>query len=108
MYFAPFPPLTPPTFISLLHRSINDLKVQRVLGEGALSTVVHCLCAISGLPVALKLYHRDKLNALNVKQVGREIDIHASLIHQNVIKLYAAFEDADGIYLVQEFATGGA
>jgi serine/threonine protein kinase len=89
------------------HRSIKDLKVIRVLGEGALSTVVQCICSFSGLPIALKMYHRDKLNTLNVKQIGREIDIHASLTHINVIKLYAAFEDADGIYLVQEFATGG-
>ncbi len=92
---------------SFSSRSIHDLKVHRVLGEGALSTVVHCTCSLSGLPVALKMYHRDKLNNLNVKQIGREIDIHASLTHINVIKLYAAFEDADGIYLVQEFATGG-
>ncbi|KAH7617445.1 putative Aurora kinase C [Nannochloris sp. 'desiccata'] len=87
--------------------SIQDLKVMRVLGEGALSTVVQCTCCLSGLPIALKMYHRDKLNTLNVKQIGREIDIHASLSHLNVIKLYAAFEDTDGIYLVQEFATGG-
>ena len=86
---------------------MQDFKIQRVLGEGALSTVFHGVCSISGLSVALKVYHRDKLNSLNVKQVGREIDIHASLTHTNVIKLYAAFEDADGIYLVQEFATGG-
>jgi len=87
--------------------SFQDLKVQRVLGEGAMSTVVQCTCSQSGLPVALKMYHREKLNSLNVRQVGREIQIHASLLHPNIIKLFAAFEDADGIYLVQEFATGG-
>ena len=42
-----------------------------------------------------------------VPQVAREIDIHASLDHPNVVKLYAAFEDGDGIYLVQEYASQG-
>jgi hypothetical protein len=40
-------------------------------------------------------------------QVSREIEIHASLLHPNVVRLYAAFEDADGIYLVQEYASRG-
>jgi len=53
------------------------------------------------------MYHRDRLNTLNVRQIIREIEIHASLPHPNIIKLYAAFEDTDGIYLVQEFAAGG-
>ncbi|EFN57657.1 hypothetical protein CHLNCDRAFT_11382, partial [Chlorella variabilis] len=40
-------------------------------------------------------------------QVSREIEIHASLLHPNVVRLFAAFEDADGIYLVQEYASRG-
>jgi aurora kinase, other len=39
--------------------------------------------------------------------VAREIEIHSSVLHPNIIKLYAAFEDADGIYLVQELAHKG-
>lgn len=37
----------------------------------------------------------------------REINIHASLLHPNVVRLFAAFEDGDGIYLVQEYASRG-
>lgn len=40
-------------------------------------------------------------------QVSREIEIHASMLHPNIVRLYAAFEDADGIYLVQEYAPRG-
>ena len=39
-------------------------------------------------------------------QVEREIQIHAQLDHENVIKLFAAFEDAENVYLAQEFAAG--
>lgn len=39
--------------------------------------------------------------------MAREIEIHAGLHHSSIIKLYAAFEDKDGIYLVEELATKG-
>lgn len=39
-------------------------------------------------------------------QVTREIKIHSALRHAHIIDLYAAFEDADNVYLVQEFAYG--
>ena len=34
-------------------------------------------------------------------QVAREIRVHSSLQHTNIIGLFAAFQDAEGIYLVQ-------
>ena len=39
-------------------------------------------------------------------QVTREITIHACLRHAHIIDFYASFEDADNVYLVQEFAYG--
>ena len=39
-------------------------------------------------------------------QVEREIRIHSQLNHKNIIRLYAAFEDSDNVYLAQEFASG--
>ena len=78
-----------------------------MLGEGAMSSVVHCVCGLSGVHAAVKMYHRDRMNGMNVKQVSREIEIHASMLHPHIVRLYAAFEDADGIYLVQEYASRG-
>ncbi len=34
-------------------------------------------------------------------QVEREIRIHIKLEHENIIKLYAAFEDQKNVYMVQ-------
>ncbi|KAI3438488.1 hypothetical protein D9Q98_000916 [Chlorella vulgaris] len=87
--------------------AFSDFKVQKSLGEGAMSSVVHCVCVRSGVHTAIKMYHKDRMNAMNVKQVTREINIHASLLHPNVVRLFAAFEDGDGIYLVQEYASRG-
>ena len=40
-------------------------------------------------------------------QVEREIRIHIALDHENIIKLYAAFEDEKNVYMVQELAGCG-
>lgn len=41
-------------------------------------------------------------------QVEREVRLHISLDHPHIVRLYAAFEDADHVYLVQVryFCTG--
>lgn len=41
-----------------------------MLGEGGMSSVVHCVCSRTGCHTAIKMYHRDRMNAMNVKQVG--------------------------------------
>lgn len=40
-------------------------------------------------------------------QVAREIELQASLQHPSIVQIYAAFEDSEGIYVVQEYALGG-
>lgn len=39
-------------------------------------------------------------------QVQREIRIHGQLQHEHIIQLYAAFEDAEHVYLALEYASG--
>lgn len=90
------------------HRSISSFKVDRLLGEGNLSTVISATCRTSNQRVAIKTYHKDRLTGVFGRQVAREIGIHAALNHPSIVPLYAAFEDADGIYLVQELALQGA
>ncbi len=41
-----------------------------------------------------KLHHREK--------VDREIDIHQRLRHDNIVRMYSSFEDAQYIYMVLE------
>ncbi|GBF96529.1 aurora protein [Raphidocelis subcapitata] len=87
--------------------SVDQFVVAKKLGGGYASTVHLALDKASGIQVALKVYHRVKLSQLNQYQVKREVRIHACLDHPNVLKLFAAFEDESGVYLVTEFASRG-
>lgn len=42
-----------------------------------------------------------------VHQVAKEIRIHNSLEHQNVINFYGFFDDRESFYIVTEYATQG-
>ncbi|KFM23426.1 Serine/threonine-protein kinase ark1 [Auxenochlorella protothecoides] len=87
--------------------AISNFKVDKLLGEGSLSTVISATCRTSNQRVAIKTYHKDRLIGVFGRQVAREISIHAALNHPSIVPLYATFEDADGIYLVQELAAQG-
>lgn len=58
------------------------------------------------MTVALKAYIKSELHPINHHQVRREIEIHSSLIHDNIIEFYGWFEDNCHYYIVQEFASG--
>jgi serine/threonine protein kinase len=50
------------------------------------------MCKKSLEMVALKVYHMENLCELNHYQVFREIRVHQSLQHQNIIHLFASFQ----------------
>ena len=78
----------------------------REIGSGNASTVWYGFCKKTSLPLAVKTYRTRKLSGLNRRQVAREVGLHARLEHRHVVALYAAFEDADKVYLLQEYAAG--
>eukprot|EP00882_Tetradesmus_deserticola_P025483 GHRQ01027997.1.p1 GENE.GHRQ01027997.1~~GHRQ01027997.1.p1 ORF type:complete len:309 (+),score=110.36 GHRQ01027997.1:200-1126(+) len=86
---------------------VRDFVLVKEIGTGNASTVWYAFCKKTSAPLAIKTYKKRKLSPLNRCQVAREINIHAQLDHPNVIALYAAFEDNDKVYLLQEFAEGG-
>ncbi|GAX83095.1 hypothetical protein CEUSTIGMA_g10521.t1 [Chlamydomonas eustigma] len=87
--------------------SIQDFSLIKKVGSGAVSSVYYALCKRSCFRVAIKIYNKSKLTRLNLKQIEREISIHASLHHPHIVEFYAAFEDDNFIYLVLEYAEGG-
>jgi len=50
-------------------RSAQQLRVEELLGEGRLSSVMLCTCLRSGVRLALKVYHKQGMTIQNCKQV---------------------------------------
>ncbi|KDD76635.1 protein kinase [Helicosporidium sp. ATCC 50920] len=88
-------------------RSLSDFEILRLLGEGSLSSVVSARCRRSGKVVAVKMYHAARLSPRAVRAVAREVRVHGALRHPGVVRLQAAWRDAQGMYLVQSLAPGG-
>eukprot|EP00884_Botryococcus_braunii_P001181 jgi/Botrbrau1/11063/Bobra.0302s0006.1 len=87
--------------------SAMDYEELEELYSGKASFLHAARCKLSNMPVALKKYRKDRLSELNWHQVQREIRIHSRLNHDNIIQLYASFEDNIYVYLVQEYAAAG-
>ena len=86
---------------------LEDYDLHRQLYKGKASLLYSATCRCSGARVALKLYRKARLSELNWYQVAREVCLHSRLSHPHVVDLFAAFEDKDHVYLVQEYASGG-
>ncbi|KAG2489680.1 hypothetical protein HYH03_011789 [Edaphochlamys debaryana] len=87
--------------------TLADYNIIRKMYTGYASTVYQAMCKKSLEMVALKVYHMQNLCELNHYQVFREIRVHSSLQHQNIIHLFAAFQEGTDVVLVQEYAEGG-
>eukprot|EP00195_Chlamydomonas_chlamydogama_P004613 CAMPEP_0202918608 /NCGR_PEP_ID=MMETSP1392-20130828/73875_1 /ASSEMBLY_ACC=CAM_ASM_000868 /TAXON_ID=225041 /ORGANISM="Chlamydomonas chlamydogama, Strain SAG 11-48b" /LENGTH=478 /DNA_ID=CAMNT_0049611715 /DNA_START=294 /DNA_END=1727 /DNA_ORIENTATION=+ len=100
-------PTIPPAMSRTSTWRVEDFELHKELYRGKTSLLYMATDRKSGIQVALKLYRKRKLSTLNRYQVEREIRIHINLNHENIIKLFAAFEDEKNVYMVQEFAGGG-
>jgi serine/threonine protein kinase len=66
---------------------LNDFVLVKKLGVGGASAVYQAIHRRSRACVALKLYFKSKMTALNTHQVQREVSIHSRLHHPNIIAL---------------------
>ncbi|KAK4734770.1 hypothetical protein R3W88_009031 [Solanum pinnatisectum] len=60
-------------------------------------------------PVAVKIISKAKMTTtISIEDVRREVKILKALSgHQNLVKFYDAFEDANNVYIVMELCEGG-
>lgn len=86
---------------------LDQFSIQAQLYKGRYSAVYKAKCSFSGHSVAIKTYTKAKLSALNWYQLERELRIHSSLHHPHIVQLYAAFENDDHVYLIEELAENG-
>ena len=63
-------------------RSIADFEIIEQVGEGHLSAVLHCIDIGSGIHVAVKSYHKDRMNIISSRQVPADYtaDLQAVLL----------------------------
>ena len=79
------------------------------LGKGAFGKVYKVSSVSTNLLYAMKVLSKNQLNSLKlVPQLKNEISLLSRCSHQNIIKIYAAFEDQSYIYLITELALDGS
>lgn len=86
---------------------VEDYAHLEQIHSGYASSVYRAVCKLSKQKVVLKVYQPDLLHEISQCQLMREARIHVKLRHPNIIRMWAAFKQADGIVIVQEYADGG-
>ena len=87
----------------------NDFEIIKKLGAGAFGEVFQVRYKKNGKIYAIKVYERAKESKNSPKDYYREKAILYDLVKRgcnNVVKLYADFEDETAKYLVMEFIDG--
>ncbi|KAL1531774.1 Calcium-dependent protein kinase 10 [Salvia divinorum] len=81
----------------------------RELGRGEFGVTYLCTDRDTREALACKSISKKKLRtAVDVEDVRREVEIMSSLPeHANVVKMRAAYEDAEAVHLVMELCEGG-
>lgn len=87
---------------------LDDFEIGKPLGRGKFGRVYLAREKRSKQIVALKLmYKKDLADNGMEKQVRREIEIQTHLKHQNILRMYGFFYDANRVFLILEYAPGG-
>jgi serine/threonine protein kinase len=90
--------------------SLDDFDLGKKLGRGKFGCVYLARYKRTPQPFicALKVLYKQQLSKGNVEhQLRREIEIQGNLRHNNVLRLYGYFWDANRIYLILEFCQKG-
>lgn len=86
----------------------EDLEFGSLLGEGAFARVKHAKNAKTGQSFALKTVEKRQVQAQNrMKSIVNERNIHASLDHEGIVRLYCAWQDECAVYFALELVEGG-
>lgn len=88
--------------------TLKDFEIGKKLGKGKFGRVYCVRHKQSGFICALKAIDKSEIVQYTLqKQMRREIEIHSTLNHPNLTKLYGHFQDEKRIYLVMEFLING-
>lgn len=97
----------PFTIINVDHGHTYIYKRQEELGRGGFATVYRVVEQSSGKEYAMKVVPKERISKPKaIEKMKSEIAIQASLNHPNILRSYAAFEDATNHYIVTELCPG--
>ncbi|KAG2385503.1 hypothetical protein C9374_003318 [Naegleria lovaniensis] len=86
----------------------EDFELGEQIGEGAYSRVVLATFKPTGKQYALKIIKKQLILKENkTKTVKMEKQVLNMMDHDNVIKLFCTFQDANNLYFALEYAPGG-
>jgi tRNA A-37 threonylcarbamoyl transferase component Bud32 len=87
--------------------SLDYLIIGKQVGQGAYATVRVAFDKKLNCKIALKIYDKAKLiEPQRQKSVQREIKIMEKLSHQNIVKLYTAFDTRRHVVVTMEYVKG--
>lgn len=84
-------------------------KKAKVLGNGAFGEVFLVKNKIDGKLFAMKQMDKSRIHSVGIKSevIYREINIHMSLIHDHIARLFSYHEDNKAFYLIIEYVENG-
>ena len=88
---------------------LMEYKIIKNLGEGTFGKVLLVEHKLTGMVRAMKIMKKTKIDTVhnNDSSIMNELNILKSIDHQNVVKLYEYFVDANNYYLITEYCSGG-
>lgn len=91
-----------PKFISDSNDKTNYVR-GKFLGKGGFARVHELIDLKSNAVFAGKIIHKSRISKPHHKEkISREIELHRSLRHKNVVQFFKHFEDGDNIYIILE------
>jgi len=101
-------PASPGQQVTLDEFEVLDGDAGRSLGKGSFGVVRRIRRKGTGDEYALKTMQKiEVIEGDLIDQVEREIQVQRNLKHENVLRLYKHFEDADTVYLLLEYCAKG-
>lgn len=89
--------------------NLANFDIGRPLGKGRFGNVYLAREKCTHYVVALKVIFKNQVKTAGIEhQVRREIEIQSHVRHPNVLRLFGYFHDDARIYMILEYAPGGA
>lgn len=85
----------------------TPLKVLHASCSRSISTVYRALCTTSSQKVVIKTYHKQKMQPKHHYKLQREVRIMQELRGRYVAELLDSFEDAENVYMILQYYSGG-